>query len=292
MILDPDLLASELVAPIKKAVTTLPQPTLEALKEAHEREEGGARVQLEAMLEAIEIGGKEGIPICQDTGTPTFYVDVGTSFPAFQELHLIEPALKEAVRKATEEVPIRPNTVHPLTHKNPGDNTGLHIPHLDWTISEGDHLEMTYLPKGGGCTNMSELNMMTPGRGLKGVKEIVLERIASMEGKPCPPTVVGVGIGGSASIAMQNAKKALLRPVGERHPEGEVADLELDLQEKANKLGVGPMGVGGQTTVLDVKVDYEYRHPASFPVAIAPQCWANRRVKVSVNSDGSVEVQR
>ncbi len=288
--MDLDKLAFQLVEPIKESVTTLPQPTLHALKEARDREEGGAKVQLEAMLEAIEISQKQGIPICQDTGTPTFYVQVGSSFPAINELDRMESTLKKAIRKATVEVPIRPNTVHPISGKNPGDNTGLHIPYIDWTISEGDELIMTYLPKGGGSTNMSQLTMMTPGRGLKGVKEIVLERIASMEGKPCPPTVVGVGIGGSASIALNLAKKSLLRPVGKRHQEEEIANIEKELLEKANQLGIGPMGVGGKTTVLDVKLEYEYRHPASYPIGIAPQCWANRRVSVKVNPDSSVEV--
>lgn len=292
MAVDFERLGSELVEPIKKSVTTLPPDTLAAIKNARDREGGGGKVQLEAMLEAIEIGEDQGIPICQDTGTPTFYISVGSSFPAIHELDKIEPALKEAVRKATEEVPIRPNTVHPLTGKNPGDNTGNHIPHIEWSITEGDQFRMTYLPKGGGCTNMSQLTMMTPGRGLKGVKEIVLERIASMEGKPCPPTVVGVGIGGSASICLQLAKKALLRPVGTLHEEPQVADLEKELMEKANRLGVGPMGVGGDVSVLDVKVEYEYRHPASFPVGITPQCWANRRVSMAVKPDGTVEVDR
>ncbi|MEF8798451.1 MAG: fumarate hydratase, partial [Candidatus Bipolaricaulota bacterium] len=137
--------------------------------------------------------------------------------------------------------------------------------------------------------NMSQLTMMTPGRGIKGVKEIVLERIASMEGKPCPPTVVGVGLGGSASIAMNLAKKSLLRPVGENHEEPEFADLEEELKLRANNLKVGPMGVGGKTTVLDVKIEYDYRHPASFPVGITPQCWANRRTSFKITPEGEVK---
>ncbi len=137
---------------------------------------------------------------------------------------------------------------------------------------------------------MSRMIMMTPGKGLRGVKELVLERIASMEGKPCPPTVVGVGIGGSDSMCMELAKKALMRPVGVCHTDPQIAALEKELKEKANQLGVGPMGVGGLTTVLDVKIEVEYRHPASFPVGIAIQCWANRQISLRVQPDGSVEV--
>ncbi len=287
--MDTSRLTDEMISPIKKAVTTLPEPTLNALKEAKEVEEDGARVQLEAILEAIEIGEQEGIPICQDTGTPTFFIRVGSKFPEINSLPEIKAALRRAVQVATEEVPIRPNTVHPFTGNNPGDNTGKRIPWINWSITEGEEFLMTYLPKGGGSTNMSQLTMMTPGRGIKGVKEIVLERIASMEGKPCPPDIVGVGIGGSASIAVDLAKESLLRPVGVRHEEEEVAALERELLERANRLGVGPMGVGGETTVLDVKIEYDYRHPASFPVAITPQCWANRRISLRLNPDGSVE---
>jgi len=287
--MDLKILAENLVEPIKTAVTTLPGPTLEALKEAKNAEEGGARVQLEAILEAVEVGEKEGIPICQDTGTPTFYFELGSNYPGIENLNDVQEAVRKAVQLATEEVPIRPNTVHPLTGKNPGDNTGKSIPWLNWTITEGTDLKVTYLPKGGGSTNMSQLTMMTPGRGIKGVKEIVLERIASMEGKPCPPTVVGVGLGGSASIAMNLAKKSLLRPVGENHEEPEVADLEQELKHRANNLKVGPMGVGGDTTVLDVKIEYDYRHPASFPVGITPQCWANRRTSFKITPEGKVK---
>lgn len=286
--MDTNRLAKNLVEPIKKSVTSLPKPTLDALKEAKDKEEDGARVQLESILEAVEVGEKESIPICQDTGTPTFFFQLGKDYPAFKELDDIQQAVREGVQLATKEVPIRPNTVHPLSGENRGDNTGISIPWIDWTITEGSSLEATYLPKGGGCTNMSQLTMMTPGRGIDGVKEIVLKRIASMEGKPCPPTIVGVGLGGSASMSLNLAKKSVLRPVGERHEEPEIAKLEEELKNRANRLGVGPMGVGGKTTVLDVKVEYDYRHPASYPVGITPQCWANRRISFKITPEGEV----
>ena len=288
--MDFEKLTQELIEPIRQSVTTLPKGTHEALKHAIEVEDESGKVQLEAMVEAIEIGTQQKIPICQDTGTPTFFVNIGTGFPGFSEIHLLEPALRKAVQIATKEVPLRPNTVHPFNGSNPGDNTGFNIPQINWHIHDGNSFVITYLPKGGGCTNMSQLIMMTPGKGIRGVKELVLERIASMAGKPCPPTVVGVGLGGSAVLCMELAKQALLRPVGKRHHEAEIAELEAELLEKANQLGVGPQGIGGKTTILDLKVEYEYRHPASFPVGIAIQCWANRRITVSVNPDGTVEV--
>ncbi len=291
--MNPENLARDLVGPIKTSVTTLPKPTLSALEKAREKEEEGARVQLDAILEAVEIGQAEEIPICQDTGTPTFYAQLGSDYPAIEELDEIKKAVRQGIKLATEKVPIRPNTVHPISENNPGDNTGRSIPWINWEVTDGSDLKFTYLPKGGGSTNMSQLTMMTPGKGIKGVKELVLERIASMEGKPCPPTVVGIGLGGSASIAMSLAKESLLRPVGERHEDPEIAELEEELKERANNLGVGPMGVGGDTTVLDVKVGYDHRHPASFPVGITPQCWANRRISFQITPEGDiVEVGR
>ncbi|MCF7890042.1 fumarate hydratase [Candidatus Bipolaricaulota bacterium] len=291
--MNPESLARDLVDPIKTSVTTLPEPTLAALKDAREKEDDGARVQLDAILEAVDIGRREEIPICQDTGTPTFYVQLGADYPAIDQLDEIKEAVRRAVQLATEEVPIRPNTVHPISGENPGDNTGRSIPWINWNITDGTDLRVTYLPKGGGSTNMSQLTMMTPGKGLEGVKELVLKRIASMEGKPCPPTVVGIGLGGSASIAMSLAKKSLLRPVGVRREDEEIADLEEELKQRANNLGVGPMGVGGETTVLDVKIEYDHRHPASYPVGITPQCWANRRTSFRITPEGDiVEVER
>lgn len=283
-------LTNELIEPLRKSVTELPESTLEALQQAESVESEGARVQIQAMLKAIEVSRDKKYPICQDTGTPVFYVRVGSRFPGFSTIDQLEPALREAVRNATELIPLRPNTVHPITGVNPGDNTGYHLPQVIWSIDGSDTMSLTYFPKGGGCSNMSRLVMMTPGKGIRGVKEIVLERIASMEGKPCPPTIVGVGIGGSESMCMDLAKKALMRPVGSAHPDPVIAAMESELRDKANQLGVGPMGVGGITTVLDVKIEIEYRHPASFPVGIAVQCWANRQISMNVNPDGTVEV--
>jgi len=240
-------------------------------------------------LENVDVGKNEKRPICQDTGTQTFFVEVGEDF---KELGLLKQALNESVKKATEKIPLRPNAIDPISDENSGDNTGRFIPSIHWDIVEGNEATIHIIPKGGGSENMSILEMMTPGRGLKGVKEIVLDQIAEMAGKPCPPTTVGVGLGGGADLAMELAKKALLRPVGERHYEKRIAELEEELLEKANELGVGPMGVGGKTTVLDVKIEYAHRHPASYPVAVLPQCWANRQAMLKITPEGKVEVLR
>ncbi len=277
-----------LVEAIKLAVTRVTGETQKALEEAREKEEKeGAKVQLDAILENIEVGKDEERPICQDTGTQTFFVELGEDF---DKPTMIKKAITKSVKRATKSVPLRPNAVDPITDKNSNDNTGKFVPAIHWDIVEGDEVTIDVIPKGGGSENMSKLTMMTPGRGLKGVKEIVLDHVAEMAGKPCPPTVVGIGLGGGADLAMELAKKSLLRPVGERHPEKKIADIEEELYEKINELGVGPMGVGGKTTVLDVHIEYAHRHPASYPVAILPQCWANRQTKVKITSKGYVEV--
>lgn len=277
-----------LVEAIKNAVTRVTDETQDALEEAREKEEKeGAKVQLDAILENIKVGKDEIRPICQDTGTQTFFVELGENF---EKPTMVKKAINKAVKRATKSVPLRPNAVDPIDDKNSDDNTGRFIPAIHWDLVEGDEVTIHVIPKGGGSENMSNLTMMTPGRGLKGVKEIVLDHVAEMAGKPCPPTIIGLGLGGGADLAMELAKKSLLRPVGERHPEKRIAELEKELLEKINDLGVGPMGVGGKTTVLDVHIEYAHRHPASYPVAILPQCWANRQSKVKITSKGYVEV--
>ncbi|MFO8133854.1 MAG: fumarate hydratase [Thermoplasmatota archaeon] len=281
-------LENQLVDAIRRAVTSVTPETEQRLRAAIDTESSDApRVQLEAILENIDVGKEESRPICQDTGTPTFFIQAGSNFPMLDELR---DTITRAVRRATKEVPLRPNAVDPITHENSNDNTGRHVPVIHWDIIDGDEATIHVIPKGGGSENMSKLVMMTPGRGLKGVKEIVLEHVAAMEGKACPPTIIGVGLGGGSDLALELAKKALLRPVGQRHPEPQVAEMEEELLEKINRLGVGPMGVGGATTVMDVKIEYAHRHPASFPVGIVPQCWANRQTTVHVSEDGTAEV--
>ncbi len=278
-----------IVEAIKLAETRLPEDTVKALEKAYYEEQNElAKTQLGAILENIKIAEKEKLPMCQDTGLQTFFVQVGYDFPMLREL---EAAIKEAVRTATEKVPLRPNAVHPFLNKNSGDNTGRFVPYIHWSFVEGDSATIHIVPKGGGSENMSGLYMLPPGVGIEGIKKTVIEHIFRSGGKPCPPTVIGVGIGGGADIALILAKKAaVLRSVGSRHDEKFVAELEEELYRMANKLGIGPMGLGGKTTVLDVHIEYAHRHPATLPVGIVTQCWANRRAKVVIKRDGSVEV--
>jgi len=281
-------LIEAIVEAIRLAVTRIPDDVVSALREAYEREDNEvARFNLENILRAVEIGRTESIPVCQDTGTLTFFVKAGLRSPFLGE---IERAIVEATRLATEKIPLRPNAVDVLTGKNSGDNTGRGVPIIHWKLVEGNEIEMAVLPKGGGSENCSALAMLTPGEGWEGVKRFVVEKVKACGGKPCPPVVLGIGVGGGADYSLLLAKKALLRRVGERNPDERIAEIEGELLEEINALGVGPMGMGGKTTALDVKIEVAHRHPASFPVGLIVQCWANRRAFVRIKPDGRVEV--
>jgi len=270
---------------LKRASTTLPSDILNALKEAYEAEDyPPAKMQLKAILENVEIAGKVVKPICQDTGVPLFYVKVGKVAHGD-----IAKAINEGVAEATKQIPLRPNAVHPLTRKNPGNNVGRNMPYINYKLIPARHMEIIAFPKGAGSENMSALAMLVPSQGIKGVKEFVLNTVGKAGSNPCPPTVIGVGIGGSADIAMKLAKEALLRPITQRHEEEEIAKLEVELKEALNMLGIGPMGLGGKTTVLGVNVEYAYCHTASLPVAVNVQCWAARKSACRIYPDGRIE---
>jgi len=281
-------LIEALVDGLRIAAAHLPSDVVGALRAARERESSplGA-AQLDAILENVGVADRGGIPMCQDTGLQTFFVEAGWRSPF---LPVIRRSIEAAVVRATAEIPLRPNTVDPLTGENPGDNTGRFMPYVNWELVDGDEVRITILPKGGGSENMSALRMLPPGVGLRGIQKAVVEHVAACQGKPCPPTIIGVGIGGGADIALKLGKKAVLRPIGSPHPEARVAALERELLDLVNATGVGPMGVGGKTTALAVHVEYAHRHPASLPLGILIQCWADRRAVVRLMPDGAVEV--
>jgi fumarate hydratase subunit alpha len=267
---------------LKMAATKLPKDVEGALRAAHDNETNEtAKTQLGAILTNIDIA-EGGIPMCQDTGIIIYYLKVGSKFPFIDE---IKSALKKATIKATAEVPIRPNAVNPIVGGNSGDNTGKKIPWINWEIVEGDSLEVTAFPKGGGSENVSIVGMLKPGVGLTGVKKLVVDNAMSYMGKACSPNIIGIGIGGGADIAIKIAKQQLQRDLSDSHPEPEVAQIEKEIFEAINHTDIGPMGLGGKTTVLGVKVDYAMRHPASLPVGVAVQCWAARRSTAMITKD-------
>jgi len=273
---------------IKKAETELPQDVIVALEKAYKIETGVAKTQIDAILENIKLSKDSGRPMCQDTGIQTFFVEVGVDFPNISQL---KDLISDSVKIATKEIPIRPNAIDPFSGINHKDNTGDHIPYITWDFTEGSDVIITAFPKGGGSENMSKLGMLKPGVGINGVKDFVVEEMVKAAGNPCPPTVVGIGIGGGADLSLKLGKKALLRPVGVRHKDKSIAAIEEELIKRINDSGIGPMGLGGKTTVLDVHIEKAHRHPASLPVGIAVQCWADRRAQMIIHSDGSWEVK-
>jgi fumarate hydratase subunit alpha len=267
---------------LKRAVTDLPKDVEFALEKARKTERGEiAKTQLATILDNVKYARNKGVPICQDTGIPVFYVGIG-SF-AQVDIGIIEEAIIEGVRLATNDIPLRSNAVHPLTRKNSGDNTGEGVPVIEIELLKGkDYVEITVLPKGAGSENMSRLALLKPSDGVNGIKRFVIESVAAAGGNPCPPVIVGVGIGGTADKAMKLSKKALLRKIPSRNKDADMGCLEKELLEGVNQLGIGPMGLGGDTTALAVHVEYAFCHTASLPVAVNLQCWANRRASARI----------
>ena len=223
----------------------------------------------------------EGNLVCQDTGIAVYTCRVGEHFP----LHptKIYEALKAGTERATLEHPLRSNAVHTITRENTGPNTGYRLPIVHWEfIADWDGLDVKCVPKGSGSENMSFLKMCVPADGVRGIKEFVLSSIVDAGGKPCPPGIVGVGIGGSADYAMYLAKEAIARPIGTRNPDPHVAKLEEELYALLNETGIGPMGLGGDVTVLNCHIEHADTHMTLNPVAVNYQCWAARRASVHV----------
>lgn len=274
------------------ALKDIPQDLRDALSSARERETSvtGRRV-LETIHRNVVIADDEKNLVCQDTGIPVYYCRVGEGFP----LHpaRIYEALKIGTERATVEHPLRSNTVHTLTREHTGPNVGFRVPIVHWDfVPDWDGLDVKCVPKGSGSENMSFLKMCVPADGVTGIKKFVLESIVGAGGKPCPPGIVGVGVGGSADYAMHLAKEAIARPVGTRNPDPLVAQLEEELYELLNETGVGPMGLGGDVTVLSVHVEHADTHMTLNPVAVNYQCWAARRASAHVSAEGSVTYER
>ncbi len=265
----------------KEAVTILSDDVKEALNNAYENEESDiAKLNIKSILDNIAIAEEKSIPMCQDTGLPIIFVKLGKV-----EVENLEEGIIEGVKKATEEVPLRTNVVDPLTRKNTGNNVGKSIPQINIELSDKPELELTVLPKGFGSENNNKLAMLLPGEGIDGIKNFFKESIVSAGGKPCPPTVIGVGIGGSSDMVMKLAKKALLRPINENNSDPRLSDLEDELLEIANDTNIGPMGLGGKTTTLGVNVELADTHTAGLPVGICVQCWADRSASTTIKDN-------
>jgi fumarate hydratase subunit alpha len=252
----------------------LPADVLAALKQAREREKSPvSRDVLDRILENANISGKEQIPLCQDTGSAVVMLELG------QEAHItggdLYAAINEGVRQGYDKGYLRKSMVtQPFSARvNTKDNTPAII-HTD--IVPGDKLKIAVIPKGGGAENCSRLTVFSPSRGRQGIVDFVVNLVDECGSNPCPPVIVGLGIGGTTDETMMLAKKALLRKVGESNPDPEVAALEKDILDRINSLGIGAMGYGGTVTALAVHAETFPAHIASMPVAVNMQCWCNR----------------
>jgi len=261
----------------QRANFELPIDVFEKVKESVSREENPiAKEILQDMIENATIAKDECIPICQDTGTTVIFAKVGQDIQ-FQGGSL-EEAIQEGVRRGYKEGYLRKSIVSdPLIRKNTGDNTPAII---HYEIVEGDKLELVVAPKGGGSENMSQVRMLTPSQGRDGVIEAVVDVVKKAGPNSCPPLIVGVGIGGNFETCALLAKKALLREVGKTHQEEHIKNLEKEILQRVNALGIGPQGLGGKTTALGVHIETAPTHIASLPVGINLGCHVSRHKKV------------
>lgn len=264
-------LASATFAAYREAVIHLPVDVLKVIGDAARAEtDPVARGEFANILHNIKIAGERGVPMCQDTGVPVIYLTLPPTVPLTQDLY---DAVAEGVRRATAEIPLRPNVVDPLTRHNTNDNTGAGMPAIH--VKPGEKFTVTVLPKGAGAENMSRIAMLLPSQKDQ-VEKFVVETVYLAGARPCPPVIIGVGIGGTFDGAAALAKEALLEPLDR------MTDYERQLLCAVNKLGIGPMGLGGDFTALAVKVKTAGCHTASLPVAVNIQCWANRHATVEV----------
>ena len=276
----------EIVNAVKNLVmytaTHLPEDALNKLKEAHEKEKSPvAKKVLEQLLENAEIARTEERPLCQDTGLAVYFVKVG------QDVKITGGLLKDAINEGTEkgykEGYLRASTCDCFTRENLKDKVGYNLPaviHID--LVEGDKIEIEYAAKGGGSENVSRARVLAPAQGREGIIDFVREVISEAGPNPCPPIIVGVGIGGTFEKAAISSKHALFREAGEPNPDPEVAEFEKELLYELNKLGIGAMGMGGTQTVLAVHVEKNPCHIASLPVSVNVQCHSSRHGHVTI----------
>ncbi len=276
-----------------RALKDIPPDVRAALRNSVAAEEAAgnrtAQQVLFTILENIDVADRLDTLVCQDTGLPVYLVKAGSDLSL--DFAHVKDRIRRGCERATLEYPLRSNTVHPLTRKPTGTNTGEGIPVVKLEFVPGsDQLEILMAPKGSGSENMSFLKMLNPADGVKAVKRFVVECIFESGARPCPPLIVGVGLGGTSDVAMQLAKhSSSFRQIGSANADPDVAKLEQDLLALINQTGIGPQGLGGATTALAVHVEWAHTHISQNPVAVNIQCWRGERARAVIAADGSVE---
>jgi fumarate hydratase class I len=277
---------------IRRASTELPADVIGAIESGRAAEADGSLAEkaLETILENVDLARTNSAPICQDTGTPVVWIH----HPVGVSTRELGDAFRKAVGEATKKAYLRPNAVDTLTGKNTGTGAGRGIPFLHFEEWQEDRIEVRMLLKGGGSENVGTQyklpdTRLKAGRDLEGVRRAVLDAVFEAQGKGCAPGVLGVCIGGDRVSAFEESKRQLLRPMEDTNPIPELAELEKRLLEEGNRLGVGPMGFGGSTTLLGVKIGVLDRLPACYFVTVTYMCWADRKAGVSIDQGGQVE---
>jgi len=281
---------NEILELIRLTSTSLPPDVEERLKAAVEKEEPGsaARGALETIMKNIELARGQSTPICQDTGTPIFYVH----YPEGWSTRKLKAQIREAMEEATKRSYMRPNAVDAVYDKNSGNNLGGdEFPSIHFEEVDADQpLVIELMLKGGGCENVGAQYALPnaqlgAGRDLKGVRKVVLDAVHKAQGKGCAPGILGVSIGGDRGTSYIKSKEVLYEKIGTRNPDEKLAALEEQLTDEANQMGIGPMGFGGQTAVIDTKITGLHRLPASYYVSVSYMCWAYRRRKMTIQGD-------
>lgn len=290
------MLADHLLNLVKNTSTSLSKDIVEALITGKNQEvkESKGELTFDVILKNLEIAKNNQTPVCQDTGLPTFFVQIGQNSNISKTE--LSKEIKKSIKEATKKGYLRPNAVDTLTGKNSGDNLGEDLPKIVFEdILDSNEIKIDLLLKGGGSENVSDqvsLPMETDfglaGRDLEGVKKAVLQVVKNAKGKGCAPGVLGVHIGGDRAGGYLHAKKNLLRKIGQENDNEKLRELEAQIYEQANELGIGPMGFGGKTTILDVVASVSHRHPASFFVTVVYNCWAGRRGSIVLDTNGDL----
>ncbi|MFH1642706.1 MAG: fumarate hydratase [Nanoarchaeota archaeon] len=267
-----------------RCATDLPSDAEESLRKALDNEDSLAAETLSRILENIKVARQGKIPICQDTGTPIFYIN----YPKDYTQKELKEIITKATIEATELIPLRPNAVDSITGINSKNNTGVNVP--VFYFEEGDKLEIDLMLKGGGSENIGMIyklpdSSLNAGRDIDGIRKCVLDAMVKAQGKGCAPNILGVAIGGSKDVLSKLSKMQLLRKLNDKNPDPELDRLEKKLTDQINTLGIGPNGTGGKTTCLGVKIIKTHRHPASFFVDVSFLCWAARRRRLIINGE-------
>ena len=289
------VLRNAIFGAIEKGSTYISDDVYAALTKARDAEQNEATKQgLNSTIESLDISRESVSPACPDTGWPLFFCKIGNEAEIEGGIHALEQSARDAVAQATEMGLLRRTMKHPLTGFDPGNNIGTNIPWFTYRFVPGSDVAVTYVVKGGGSEVFggTQSHMVAFADGLPGIKKFVIDAFAAATyaGAICPPSILGVGIGGTANIAAELAKEAAcLRTIGTHHPETEFCELEQELFTAINSLGIGTMGAGGSTSVLGVNVEYAYTHIAGIAVAISANCFVARRGTMLVHADGKTE---